>query len=168
MQEDGRATAALVLAAFLFGSTFLVVQDATDQASVLAFLAVRFLFAAALLWPLARRRPPGQHEIRHGLAAGSCLLAGFVLQTVGLQLHDELDVGLHHLSARGVRPGDHSLLGRKWPARSVLVGVVLSVAGLLPPLGRHDGFGLGELLTLGCALAFAPAHRGARPDHPSQ
>jgi drug/metabolite transporter (DMT)-like permease len=48
-----------------------------------------------------------------------------------------------------------SLLGRKWPARSVLVGVVLSVVGLLLLSGGIAGFGLGELLTLGCALAFA-------------
>ena len=33
---QNRATAALVVAAFLFGSTFLVVQDAIDRASVLA------------------------------------------------------------------------------------------------------------------------------------
>ena len=118
MPEDGHATAALVLAAFLFGSTFLVVQDATEQASVMAFLAVRFLFGAALLWPLARRRPPSHHEIRHGLAGGQ-LPAGRVRPADGRPaVHDQLDVGVHHLPARGVRPGDHVA------ARSVVAGEV--------------------------------------------
>ena len=45
-----------------------------------------------------------------------------------------------------------------------MVGVVLAVAGLLLLSGGVEHFGRGELLTLGCALAFALAHRGARPD----
>ena len=154
-KQDGRATAALVLAAFLFGSTFLVVQDATDEASVLAFLAVRFLFAAALLWPLARRRTPGEQEIRHGLAAGSCLLAGFVLQTAGLRYTTSSTSAFITYLLVVFVPVITSLLSRKWPPKSVLVGVVLAVAGLLLLSGGIDGFGLGEFLTLGCALAFA-------------
>ena len=56
----GRASLVLVLAAFLWGSTFLVVQDATDDAAVMPFLAARFLIGAAALWPLGvpAGRPP--------------------------------------------------------------------------------------------------------------
>ena len=65
-----RGVAALAAAGFLFGSTFLVVQGAIERADVVPFLAVRFLVGAAVLWPLARRRPatPGaQHRRRsHG------------------------------------------------------------------------------------------------------
>lgn len=80
-----RGVAALALAGILFGSTFQVVQDAVGRADVLAFLAVRFLFGAAVLWPLARRRPSSRHEIRDGVLAGGLLLVGFVLQTIGLR-----------------------------------------------------------------------------------
>lgn len=45
-----QADLALVVAAFFFGVTFLVVQDAVDEASPVGFLAVRFLLGAAR-WP---------------------------------------------------------------------------------------------------------------------
>ncbi len=150
-----RATAALVVAAFMFGSTFLLVQDATDDASVTAFLAVRFLFAAALLWPIARRRPSTTHEIGHGVTAGTCLLVGFVLQTVGLRYTTSSTSAFITYLLVVFVPLITSLLGRAWPAASVVVGVVLAVLGLLLLSGGIQGFGLGELLTLGCALAFA-------------
>ncbi len=155
IHEEDRATAALVVAAFMFGSTFLVVQDATEQASIYAFLAVRFLVGAALLWPLARRRSPGDREISHGLAAGSCLLVGFVLQTAGLRYTSSSTSAFITYLLVVLVPLITALLGRAWPARSVVVGVVLAVIGLLLLSGGIRGFGLGELLTLGCALAFA-------------
>ena len=74
------------VAGFLFGSTFLVVQGAVEEAGVLPFLAVRFLIGGAVLWPLARRRPSTPDELRHGVLAGLTLLAGFVLQTAGLRI----------------------------------------------------------------------------------
>src|ERR1700712_124693 len=116
MRQEGRATAALVLAAFMFGSTFLVVQDATEDASVLAFLAVRFLFGSALLWPLARRRPAGEQGRTHRLAAGLCLLAGFVLQTVGLRYTTSSTSAFITYLLVVFVPLITSVLGRAWPA----------------------------------------------------
>lgn len=139
----------------MFGSTFLVVQDATKKASILAFLATRFLFGAALLWPIARRRPRSEHEISHGLAAGSCLLAGFILQTAGLRYTTSSTSAFITYLLVVFVPLIMSFLGRVWPTRSIVVSVVLAVIGLLLLSGGIDGFGLGEVLTLGCALAFA-------------
>lgn len=155
IREENRATAALVIAAFMFGSTFLVVQDATEEASVFAFLAVRFLCGSALLWPIARRRPAGEHEISHGVTAGSCLLVGFILQTVGLRYTTSSTSAFITYLLVVFVPLLTSLLGRAWPTRSVVFGVVLAVVGLVLLSGGIGGFGLGELLTLGCALAFA-------------
>ena len=45
-----------MVAAFFFGTTFLVVQDAVDDASPVGFLAVRFLLGAGVLAIAARRR----------------------------------------------------------------------------------------------------------------
>ncbi|HEX8804978.1 MAG TPA: DMT family transporter, partial [Acidimicrobiales bacterium] len=80
-----QADLALVVAAFFFGTTFLVVQDAVERADPVPFLAVRFLLGAAVLGVLARGRPATPGEVRHGVVAGVALLAGYVLQTVGLQ-----------------------------------------------------------------------------------
>jgi drug/metabolite transporter (DMT)-like permease len=152
--STGRATAALVVAAFLFGSTFLVVQDAIEQAPVMSFLAVRFLIGAALLWPVARRRPRTPNELRHGLLAGACLLTGFVLQTVGLQYTSSSTSAFITYLLVVFVPLASSVVERSWPERSVTAGAVLAVAGLFLLSGGVHGLGRGEVLTLGCSAAF--------------
>jgi len=144
-----------VVAAFLFGSTFLLVKDAIAQASVMSFLAVRFLIGTALLLPIARRRPATPSEGRHGIAAGACLLAGFVLQTVGLQHTSSSNSAFITYLLVVFVPVVTAFLARSWPEATVVAGVALAVVGLLLLSGGLHGFGRGELLTLGCAMAFA-------------
>jgi drug/metabolite transporter (DMT)-like permease len=162
-----RADLALVVAAFFFGTTFLVVQDAVEVAAPVPFLAVRFLLGAAVLWLLARRRPATPGELRHGVAAGVALTAGYVLQTVGLQhTSPATSAFLTYLLVVLVPLLAFVALGRR-PHPSTLGGVVLTVGGLVlltggtggaggPGAGGFSaGFGRGEVLTIGCAVAFA-------------
>ena len=151
----GAGAAALALAGVLFGSTFLVVQDAVERASVTAFLAARFLLAAAVLWPIARRRPSSVDEVRHGVLAGLSLLAGYLLQTEGLRHTTSATSAFITYLLVVLVPLLHSVRTRRPPTGAVVVGVVLSVAGLLLLSGGVAGFGRGEVLTLLCALAFA-------------
>ena len=151
----GAGAAALALAGVLFGSTFLVVQDAVERASVTAFLAARFLLAAAVLWPIARRRPSSIDEVRHGVLAGLSLLAGYLLQTEGLRHTTSATSAFITYLLVVLVPLLHSARTRRPPTGAVVVGVVLSVAGLLLLSGGVAGFGRGEVLTLLCALAFA-------------
>lgn len=155
MPSHSRGVAALVLAGFLFGSTFLVVQGAVERASVLPFLAVRFLIGAAVLCPLARRRPSSPLEVRHGVAAGLTLLAGFILQTIGLQTTTAATSAFITYLLVVIVPLIGVVRVRRLPATHVVVGVVLAVAGLLALTGGIDGFGRGELLTLASAFFFA-------------
>jgi drug/metabolite transporter (DMT)-like permease len=155
LPSRGRGAAVLALAGFLFGSTFLVVQGALDEAGVLPFLAVRFVVASAVLWPLARRRPSSPGEVRHGLAAGACLLAGFVLQTAGLRSTTAATSAFITYLLVVLVPVIASVRSRRPPEVSVTIGVTLAVAGLFALSGGAGGFGRGELLTLLCALAFA-------------
>ena len=147
--------AALALAGLLFGSTFLVVQHAIARADVMPFLAVRFLVGGAVLAPIARRRHPSAGEIRHGIAAGSCLFVGFVLQTAGLRLTTAATSAFVTYLLVVMVPVIGVVRTRTRPTRNVVIGVILAVAGLLLLSGGVAGFGRGELLTVGCALAFA-------------
>lgn len=162
-----QADAALVVAAFFFGTTFIVVQDAVERIDPLPFLAARFLIGATVLGFVAHRRAaaaPRRNagrattagELRDGVLAGLLLLAGYVFQTVGLQYTTAatsafitymLVVFVPFIAYATTRQGPHPL---------TLVGVVLAVAGLVLLTGGADtGFGRGEVLTLGCAVAFA-------------
>jgi drug/metabolite transporter (DMT)-like permease len=151
-----RADIALVVAAFFFGTTFLVVQDAVADASPVGFLAVRFLLGGAVLAVVARRRPGTPGELRHGVMAGLALLVGYLLQTVGLQYTTAATSAfLTYLLVVVVPFLGWAVSGRR-PHPLTALGVALAVAGLaLLTGGGGTGLGRGEVLTLGCAVAFA-------------
>ena len=144
--------------ALLFGSTFLVMKQTVAKVEPLTFLALRFGFAALVLWPFARRRPRTPGELRHGLLAGVSLLCGYVLQVMGLR---------HTTSSRSafityllivLVPVMEAVLLRRRLRASTVVGVAVALVGLVlladPGGGAGHGFGLGETLTLLCAFAF--------------
>jgi drug/metabolite transporter (DMT)-like permease len=151
-----RADLALVVAAFFFGTTFLVVQDAVEDADPLPFLAVRFLIGGAVLAVLGRGRAATPLEMRHGVAAGALLTVGYVLQTVGLQYTSpSTSAFITYLLVVFVPLISFAVLRRR-PHPLTLVGLVLAVAGLVLLTGGADvALGRGEVLTLGCAVAFA-------------
>ncbi len=155
LPSRARGVAALVLAGFLFGSTFLVVQGAIERAAVLPFLAVRFVVGGAVLWPLARRRAKTALEVRHGVLAGLTLLAGFLLQTTGLRSTTSATSAFITYLLVVIVPLIGMVRFRRPPAPNVIVGVVLSVVGLYALSGGIDGIGRGELLTVGAAFFFA-------------
>ena len=148
---------ALAGAALCFGGTFLVVQDAVERVEPVPFLAVRFSLGALALWPLARRRPSRAGEVRAGVWGGLALLAGYVLQTVGLQYTDSATSAFITYLLVVLVPVLGVVVHRTRPHRATVVGVALAVAGLVLLTDPSDGLGLGrgEVLTLGCALAFA-------------
>jgi drug/metabolite transporter (DMT)-like permease len=151
-----QADVALVIAAFFFGTTFLVVQDAVEDADPVPFLAVRFLIGGLVLGVVGRRRPATPGERRDGVAAGVALLVGYVVQTIGLQYTTpSTSAFITYLLVVFVPVITFVALGRR-PHALTLVGLVLAVAGLVLLTGGADvSFGRGELLTLGCAVAFA-------------
>lgn len=152
------ANLALAGAAFLFGTTFLVMQRAVEEVDPLPYLAVRFGLGAVVLLPLARRRRPdaGAGLVRAGATAGLALGIGYVFQTVGLQYTTtSVSAFVTYLLVVFVPLLAAVVLRRPPPAASV-AGVALAVLGLvLLTTGDGLGVGRGELLTLGCAVAFA-------------
>ena len=150
-----QADLALVVAAFFFGTTFIVVQDAVERADPLPFLAVRFLIGAAVLAVVARRRPRTERELRHGVIAGAALLVGYVAQTVGLQYTTAATSAFITYMLVVFVPLLSYAVTRERPHALVIAGVALAVVGLGLLTGGADvGFGRGEVLTLGCAVAF--------------
>jgi drug/metabolite transporter (DMT)-like permease len=151
---------ALIGAALCFGGTFLVVQDAVERVQPVPFLAVRFTIGALVLAPFARHRPASPGEWRDGTTAGIALLAGYLLQTIGLQYTDSATSAFITYLLVVIVPVLGFAVHRRRPHPATLVGVVLAVVGLVlltDPGGSSGagGFGRGEVLTLGCAVAFA-------------
>src|SRR5436853_7776776 len=81
-----RADLALGFNTFIWGSTFVMVKRALDDASALLYVAIRFLVATLVLaWVFRRRWSLRSDGIRGGVLAGFCLFGGYAFQTVGLK-----------------------------------------------------------------------------------
>ena len=152
--RESRAALALIVAAFLFGATFVVVKSALESIGPLSFVAWRFLIGALVLGALAI--PRGRPIWTHGLIAGVALFAGFALQTAGLQFttatNSALITGLYVIFT----PFLAALFARRAPSMWVVAGAALAFGGVFLLTGIDaENLGPGDLLTVGCAIAFA-------------
>lgn len=149
------AQLALVLAAFLFGSTFVVVKDAVKDVGPVPFLAVRFAVGALLLVPFALNAPKTPGSLRGGVWCGLALVAGYVLQTVGLQYTSSSRSALITYLLVLIVPVISAVRSRRPPNAIACAGITTAVVGLFLLNGARVDVGKGEALTLLCALAFA-------------
>ena len=163
------ADAALLLVTLIWGSTFVMVKDAVAHFPVFSFLALRFAFAALALLPLVvlRRRSPRANvsqvkeappllRISAPLLIGVALFAGYSLQTAGLRLTTPAKAGFITGLSVVIVPVIAALLLRQPPPRNAWIGVGLATIGLgLLSLTANLRVQPGDLLVLGCALAFA-------------
>jgi len=148
---------ALVTVTAVWGATFVVVREAVARVPPSAFIAVRFLAAAALLAALRPRQAlrPDRGLAAAGVVAGLALFAGYTLQTVGLQYTSASSAGFITGLAVVLTPLLGALLLRQRPGRWPATGALLAAAGLaLLTLERFE-VRRGDLLVLGCAFAFA-------------
>jgi drug/metabolite transporter (DMT)-like permease len=150
-----RAHGAVLLAGVLFGSTFVMMKDAIAAAPPFSFIAARFLIGALVLLPFAARGKPEPGVLRAGAICGAALFIGYGFQTVGLQYtSSSVSAFITYLLVVLV-PVLAAVTVRRVPTRPTIAGVVLATAGLFFLTGHGVGLGRGEVLTLGCALAFA-------------
>lgn len=155
-----KAEGALVLAAVLFGTTFVLVQDAIEDITPMAYIALRFAVGTLTLAPFAvwlvrRNRTPVSPLLRAGAFTGVILFVGYVLQTVGLQYTESSTsafiTGLYVVFT----PIIESIVRRRPPPTAVWVGSAIAAIGLFLLTGAELTLGRGEAMTLGCAVAFA-------------
>lgn len=156
------ADLALLVLTLLWGTTFHFVGAVLEVTSPGVFLVARFGTAAAVLGAvaLARRDRIGPRFGTHASLLGLFMLAGFVLQTMGLRYTTPARSGfLTGLSVLIVPFLARFLIGRRVRVAS-WAGVAFAVVGLaLLTRPFDDAIGepvrLGDALTVGCALAFA-------------
>ncbi len=149
-----RAVAALLVASFLFGVTFVVIKDALDDIGPFSLVAWRFLIGAAVLGLFAL--PRGLGVWKHGTIAGIALFAGYAFQTGGLVFTTAANSGLITGLYVVITPFLAAMFQRRSPSGWVVGAAAASFGGLVLLTGI-DGlsFQKGDLLTLGCAVAFA-------------
>jgi drug/metabolite transporter (DMT)-like permease len=153
--ESALAHVALVVAAFFFGTTFVVVKDAVRDVGPVPFLTVRFAIGALVAWLVARHRPVTPGWVRAGGLTGLVLMVGYLFQTIGLQYTTTTRSALITYLLLPLVPVLSALVLRRAPTGTTLGGIALALAGLFLLNGATLALGRGEALTLGCAVAFA-------------
>ncbi len=156
------ADLALLVLTLLWGTTFSIVKEALQGASVGVFLSLRFGVAALVLaavWAVRRDRV-GPGFLGHGALLGLAMLAGFWLQTLGLRFTTPARSGFITGLAVLIVPFIARFVLRRRVRPASWAGVALAVVGLLVltrPFGDSVGpeVRLGDALTFGCAVAYA-------------
>ncbi len=159
-----RADLALIGITLIWGATFVLVKNALGGVSTLLFLALRFSVAAgalAFLYRGALRPGLGSAMSKAAIAGGGLtgifLFAGFFLQTAGLRYTTPAKSAFITGLAIPLVPVFGAIFERKIPRLVEVFGIATATAGLALMTLRGESFaiGRGDLLTLGCAAAFA-------------
>jgi drug/metabolite transporter (DMT)-like permease len=131
------------------------VQGAVAHTSPASFILVRFLIAGTTLALFARGRRFDRGLVRAGVVCGLPLLAGFLLQTIGLRYTTtSVSAFLTYMLVVMV-PLMSAVAMRRLPGVPTMIGVAVTVVGLGLLTSPQGGFGLGAVLTLASAFAFA-------------
>ena len=160
----------LLAVVFVWGATFVLIKDALQDASPLLFnlLRMTLAFFALAIVNYRQLRHISRRALFSGLAVGLFLAAGYQFQTAGLALttpaKSAFITGLVVVFVPlftvipALRPANTHP-----PRWTTAIGALLAFSGLLlltTPAGTtlrnvFTSIGLGDLLTLACAIAFA-------------
>lgn len=153
-----RADLLLLSVAIAWGVTFLMVQDAINSTPVYAFLFFRFALATILMFFIAYKflKQTNKKTILYGVILGVFLFSAFATQTFGL-LYTKSSIvafitGLNVICV----PFLGYLLFKEHISKKVFIATIVAVIGLyLLTMSGSLTIGIGEFLTLICALLFA-------------
>jgi drug/metabolite transporter (DMT)-like permease len=151
----------LISAAAIWGFSFPLLKTALHHIGPIEFLTIRFAIATTalvVLWPRAAHEALRSGR-KAGLIAGTLLALGHILQTVGLErtlsTHAAFITGLYVVFT----PLFAAVILRRRPSAVVLFAVLVTVVGMaLMSLNITSGalaLNHGDLLVLGCAVAYA-------------
>ena len=150
--------------AFIWGSTFVLVKAALNDASPLVLNSARMVVAAVLLAVFYRKKIAvlTKPALAGGVLAGIFLFAGYAFQTTGLKLTTPSKSAFLTGTSSVLVPVALVAIWRVRIHGWRVVGIVLALAGLflMTVPGGAEGMAdfanvnLGDLLTIGCAICF--------------
>ncbi len=156
----------LVAMTLIWGATFVLVKQALADVSTLLFLTLRFSIAAvalAIIFHREFRAPEARASLGRGVIAGVFLFGGYVLQTAGLQFTSASKAGFITGMYVPLVPIIGGLVLQKLPQISELIGIAIACAGMvlltvqkdILHIGHSSDINRGDLLVLGCAVAYS-------------
>ena len=154
------ASAGLLLAATIWGFSFVIVKDSLDYIGAMYMIAFRYTIAAGVMalifikkWKLINK-----DYLVHGLLTGLFLFLAYATQTIGCKYTTAGKNAFLTTIYVILVPFITWILSRKRPGIFVFIAAVMSLTGIgLLALGADDarGINIGDLLTLICGIFFA-------------
>lgn len=158
------ADAVLLCITFVWGTTFIIVQNILDKLAPMTFNAWRFLIAALVLagWKLIfrDRKKVSLKQfvdlVMAGSVLGICLFVGYGCQTIGLLYTSASNAAFITGLSVVLVPAFSALLLRKLPPVAAVAGIIFATTGLYFLTTRgHFIMNKGDMIVLVCAAAFA-------------
>ncbi|MDN3016772.1 DMT family transporter [Paenibacillus sp. BSR1-1] len=156
------ADLSLLLVTLIWGTTFVLVQNAIDFLSPFAFNGIRFFIAAILLiiCLLIFERKQLQFLdfklIKSGVLIGFWLFLGYVTQTIGLLYTTTSKAGFITGLSVVLVPLFSMFLLKQMPSRNAVLGVITATLGLfLLTMTDVSSLNIGDGLVFICAISFA-------------
>jgi drug/metabolite transporter (DMT)-like permease len=151
------ASFALVGVTAVWGYSFLAVKDAIASMPVMDFLAWRFLAASVVMIALRPTclRNVTRLELLRGVGLGTMLGLAYIAQTYGLRYTSVANSGFITGMFVVLTPVMSWILLRRKTNRTTWMVVALATVGLALLSLNGWAVGIGELLTLVCAVLFA-------------
>jgi drug/metabolite transporter (DMT)-like permease len=155
-----RSELLLLLTVVLYSTTFAVMKEILGSISPVLLILTRFAIAAAVVYVLFRGRIEFTWpNLLKGLAIGIPEYVGFMLQVTGLTMTTASKNAFITGLSVVVAPVLSVLFLREKRSWKVALALILAVGGLwIISFGftiRVGGMGMGDFLTLLCALAFS-------------
>ena len=155
---------AISIAAFLYGVTFSIVQDALDHTTPMGFNLMRFAIGAAVLAPFALRRSWAGPERLPSDSMRTFLLGGASLGVIAAFAYLTQNIGLEHTSTSNsafitglfavFTPIVEAIVYRRFPRSGIVLAVLISIVGLFLLTGAELSMSYGDGITLLTALLF--------------
>jgi drug/metabolite transporter (DMT)-like permease len=158
VRKEVLAHLGLLFVAFIWGTTFVIVQNAIALVEPFTFNAVRFLLAGCILFIILRLRPAKESKqpIAPGILIGFFLFSGYLFQTFGLLYTTSSKAGFLTGLSIVMIPVFSFLFLRQKTGLFAILGVVVATIGLfLLTADNSFSFNKGDILVLCCAVSFA-------------
>ncbi len=155
---------AIAIAAFLYGVTFSIVQDALDHTTPMGFNLMRFAVGAAVLAPFALRRSWVGPRRRATDSLRTFWLAGASLGVIASMAYLAQNIGLQHTSTSNsafitglfavFTPIVEAIVYRRFPRTGIVLAVAIAIIGLFLLTGAELTMSYGDAVTLVAAMLF--------------
>ncbi len=160
MSKRLRADLALGTCTLIWGATFVVIKSALADISVVAYLAIRFGLAAAIMAIIYWRtvRALSRQAIWAGAQVGFFMFGGYIFQIAGLRLTTPSKAAFITGMSVVFVPVILAVFGARRVSPWIWPGAIVALAGLyflsVPPQGL-TGLNRGDPIVLGCTIMFA-------------